>query len=239
MTEARNGSSGWTKLRQVVVATADHQGDLAAVRRAFGLGTGFADDEAAEMGLVDATLPVSSTTYLELVGPSSPSASVAKWLTKVGGRGGYALSVQHPSPASVKERAQARGIRVAADVEVFGYNVVQLHPAGLGLLLELDGIPDPDVWFWDDITPGPEKGALIDEIVAVHIPVANPAETLDLWQDLLGVQAIGPDEIDLSGVRVRFVEGGPSAEWTIQLRRAAGVGEIEVPDLAGIRFELC
>lgn len=229
----------WAKLRQVVVATTDHAGDTAAVRSAFGLGTGFADPEVAEMFLVDATMPVSETGYLEFVAPLDERAAVTKWLTKIGGRGGYALSVQHPDPAGVKARAERAGVRIAADVEVFGYNIVQLHPRDVGLLLELDGIADPQVWFWDDVDPGPEPGAAVDEIVAVHVPVADPAATTALWHELLGLDGPSvPDEIDLGGTRVRFVAGGPSAEWTIQLRRASSGADPAVPELPGVHFEL-
>ncbi|MGN6606728.1 MAG: hypothetical protein ACTHMS_06935 [Jatrophihabitans sp.] len=234
-----SGSKDWAKLRQVVIATTDHEGDVAATRKAFGLGPGFADPEVHEMHLVDATMPVSDTTYLEFVAPIDERAGVHRWLQKIGGRGGYCLSVQHSNPGAAKARAEARGVRAVADVVVFGHNVVQLHPKDMGLLLELDGIDDPDVWFWDDVDPGPESGATVDRIVSVDVPVADPAAMTALWHDVLGFDAsAGATEVDLGETTVHFVPGGPSAQWTVRLRRAEQAGDVTVPELAGVRFEL-
>ena len=38
-----------------------------------------------------------------------------------------------------------------------GHPLFQMHPADVGILLELDGVTDPAVWFWDDVTPGPTR----------------------------------------------------------------------------------
>jgi hypothetical protein len=233
--------SSWAILRQVVIATTDHVGDLTAVRGAFGLGPGFEDPELEKLAMVDATMPVSKESYLEFIAPISDAAGVSKWLNKIGGRGGYVLSVQHPDPLAVKERAVARGIRVPVDVEAFGKPVVQLHPQDVGLLLEVDGITDPRAWFWDDINPGPEADAGIDEVLGVEVPVADPPAMTALWHELLDLGDVQVEnEVQLGGPWVRFVPGGPSADWTVVLRRAdsaAGAGVI-APTLAGISFEL-
>ncbi len=141
----------------------------------------------------------------------------------------------------MKARALARGIRVPVDVEAFGNPVVQLHPQDVGLLLEIDGITDPRAWFWDDINPGPEADAGVDEILGVEVPVADPAAMNALWHDLLDLGAPAKtDEIQLGGTWVRFVAGGPSAQWKIVLRRAdnAAGSSVTAPSLSGITFEL-
>jgi len=230
-------TGSWAKLRQVVIGTTDHVGDVAAVREAFGLGAGFADPEVAHMSLVDATLPVAPGRYLEFVAPTDDTISFAKWLSKIGGRGGYVLSVQHPDPAAVKARAEARGIRVPIDVEAFGKPVIQVHPKDVGLLLEVDGITDPSVWFWDDIDPGPEPGAGVDDIICVEVPVDDPAAMTTLWHELLDLgEPANPSEVDLGGITVRFVPGGPSHEWTVILRRAND--RAVDPGLPGVTFRL-
>lgn len=232
----------WAKLRQVVIGTTEHAADLKAARDAFGLGEGFADPEVAHMSLADCTLPVAPGRYLEFVAPTDPTISFAKWLAKIGGRGGYVLSVQHPDPHAVKERALARGIRVPIDIEAFGKPVIQIHPKDVGLLLEVDGITDPDVWFWDDVDPGPEPDAAVSDIVGVEVPVADPPAMNALWHELLDLgsptasdQNAG-DEIDLGGIVVKFVPGGPSANWTVILRRAKP--SAVDPGLPGITFRL-
>jgi hypothetical protein len=233
--------ASWAVLRQVVIATAEHDDDLAVVRQAFGLGSGFADPGLAERFMDDAILPVSTQTYLEFIAPTNDKAAVFKWLTKIGGRGGYVLSIQHPDVPGVRARALAAGVRIPIDVEVFGYQVIQLHPQEVGVLLEVDGIADPAVWFWDEFNPGPEPGAGIDEIIGVEVPVADPTAMATLWRDLLDLADSGSsDELLLGGGWVRFVPGGPSADWNIVLRRAdndAGKAAT-APSLPGVRFEL-
>ena len=231
------GTGRWAKLRQVVIATTDHDGDLRSVRDAFGLGEGFADDELAELSLADATLAVSAERYLEFVSPTGEGA-LARWLAKIGGRGGYVLSVQHPDPDGVRARALEAGIGIPIDQKAFGHTILQLHPRDLGLVLEVDGIDDPAVWFWDDIDPGPEPGAGVDEVLGVEVPVADPESMVRLWVDLLELAAPeSPDELDLGGAFVRFVAGGPSPAWTVHLRRSPG-HTVSAPDLPGIAFEL-
>ncbi len=122
----------WAILRQVVIATADHAADVAAVRSAFGFGEGFGDPELKDLALLDATMPVSGKRYLELIGPENDTAAVTKWLTKIGGRGGYVLSVQHPDPDAVRARALERGVRVPIDTTALGHTVIQLHPQDVG-----------------------------------------------------------------------------------------------------------
>ena len=128
-------TSGWAKLRQVVVATTEHDADIAALRKAFGLGEGFADPGLKEISLVDATLPVSAERYLELVGPTDEQSPVGRWLAKIGGRGGFVLSVQHPDPDGVRSRATELGVRVPIDELAFGRTVLQLQPKDVGLVL--------------------------------------------------------------------------------------------------------
>ncbi len=230
-------SPSWAKLRQVVIGTMHHDDDVAAVRASFGLGASFADPELHTLSLTDATFPLSSERYLEFVGPTGTTGPVASWLAKVGGRGGFVLSVQHPDAAGVRQRCIAKGVRVAIDTEAFGKPVLQLHPKDVGLVLEIDGITEPSVWFWDDINPGVEPSASVDEIIGVEVPVADPTAMTALWLELLDLgEASAPNEIDLGGAWVRFTPGGPSTNWTVVLHRS---GDAAVdPGLAGVTFEL-
>lgn len=228
----------WAILRQVVIATADHAGDTAAVRAAFGLGEGFDDPELKSINLADATMPVSTSTqrYLEFVAPIADEGPIATWLNKVGGRGGYTLSVQHPDPDAVRARCAELGVRVPIDQLAFGHQILQLHPKDVGLVLEIDGIADRDVWFWDDMDPGPEPGATIDEIVGVEITVPDPAAMTARWVAVMDLpEPSEPNLIEMGGASVRFVEGPASPDWTVLVRRS-GDAEVGDPGLPGITF---
>lgn len=227
----------WAKLRQVIIGTAHHDSDVAAVRESLALGEPFADPEIHELSLVDATFQVSPERYLELVGTTSPTSPMAMWLGKVGPRAGYALSVQHPDPDAVRARCIAAGLRVAIDTVAFGKTVLQLHPKDFGLLLEVDGIDDPDVWFWDDISPGPSATAGIDEVIGVEIPAGDPALLADRWSDVLGIGAPSADhQLDLGGAWVRFIPDDVSREWVVTLRRSSAAAS--APELEGVAFRL-
>jgi hypothetical protein len=205
--------SSWAVLRQVVIATTSLDNDVAAVRAAFGLGIGFQDPEVVKMHMLDTTIPISKDSFLEFIAPVDDRAGVYKWITKIGGRGGYVMSVQHPDPEGVKQRALARGIRVPIEERVSGYHLIQLHPQDVGVLLELDGIADPKAWFWDDINPGPEPDAVVSDIVGVEVPVADPSATAMQWNYLLDLTpGASTQEVQLGSAWVRFVAGGPSAD---------------------------
>ena len=196
----------WAILRHLVLACADAVADSAGLAAQLRLPDGFADPELAAIGLTDRNMPVGQQKYLEVVGPLRPDSYINRWLGRVGGQGGYCLSVQVPDVPACKERARDRGVRLAADQAVMGHPIVQLHPADVGILLELDGIPDPGAWFWDGITPGPRPDAVIDDIVAVTVGVADPVATTTLWADIIGLVPVTPTRLDFTGCAIDFVE---------------------------------
>ncbi|WP_426563832.1 VOC family protein [Angustibacter sp. McL0619] len=234
-----NATTSWARLRQVVIATNEIEADITTLRSAMGFGVGFHDPELLEHGMVDRTFALSDGTYLELVAAVDPQDSLSRWTRKIGGRGGYALSIQHPDVAAVQARALAAGVQVVRAQDAFGFPILQLHPRDTAVLLEADGIADPDVWFWDgvgeDAQPQPE--AAIDSILAVEISVENPAKMATLWRELLDLPAGADDAtVSLGSAQLRFVEGDDTSRWTIVLRRQAG-GAAPSPDLLpGVTF---
>ncbi|MEV4319125.1 hypothetical protein [Actinocrispum sp. NPDC049592] len=233
-------SDTWARLRQVIVATNEIDADTKALRSAFRLGEGFHDPELAEVAMADHTFTLPDLSYLQLVTSLDPTDALGRWTARIGGRGGYALSIQHPDPAGVKARAQELGVRVIFDREVLGHPIVQLHPKDTVILLEADGIADPDVWFWDGMgeQSQPSPDASVDAVVAVQVPVADPRRMGELWHTLLGLTpGADPAVVDMGGPRLRFVTGEDSHHWTITLRRAEDAGELRPDVIPGITFE--
>ena len=234
--------AGWAQLRQVVLATTDIERAGASVRATLGLGPGFADPELDEVGLADDTMPVGPDAFLELVAPVSTDHPVRGYLDRIGGAGGFCLSVQHPDPRAAASRAADLGIRITTTVEEFmGAHIIQLHPADCGVLLELDGIADPARWFWDDrddVVPTPES-ALVEDVVAVDVAVDDPTAMAERWRALMGLPDGTPDQVDLSGRVVRFVhpEGGRRGLVAVDLAARDGVSAA-THDLVGTRVRL-
>jgi predicted nuclease with RNAse H fold len=188
MTENR-----WAELRQVGFAALDHAAAVRAATDLLGLGPGFGDPLLAELNLADFTAPIGPHTYVEVLAPTVPEHSVARWLRRVGGASGWVLSTQVPSLDGVTERAKERGVRIAAQTQAMGHDVVQLHPRDVGVLLELDEFVPRTAWFWDDMETAraaqASRSAKVDDIVAVDVAAADPAAMAATWAAIIGIEA--------------------------------------------------
>ncbi len=194
----------WAILRQLVLATDDAPGEGKRLGDALRLPAGFADPTLEPIRVADCTMPVGPQKFLEVVGPMDDTSFLSPWLAKRGG-GGFCLSVQVSDVWACRERATAAGVRFAADQDVFGHRIVQLRPADVGILLELDGISDPTAWFWDDLTPGPRADAVVDDIVGVRIGTPDPAERAAQWAHIMGLELTSATAFDVSGCTFSFV----------------------------------
>lgn len=221
----------WARLRQVVLAATDLEPAVTTLREGLGLGEGFTDPELADHGLADRTFPLGGSAYLEVVSPMLAEHPVARWLERVGGAGGYCLSVQVPDVVACVSRAVKLDVRVAVEAEAMGHRIVQLHPKDVGLLLELDGIADRDAWFWDDITSGPQVDALADGLLAVEIGVPEPERMAATWAGILDVARPTPASVDL-GAEIRFV---PAQQPRLLAVRLRGTGRVDTT-LVGVRM---
>jgi hypothetical protein len=226
----------WAVLRHLVLAADDALAASARLAAALRLPEGFGDPELAAIELTDRNMPVGTEKYLEVVGPLGAGSYINRWLRRVGGQGGYCLSVQVPDVAACKRRALDRGVRLAADQAVLGHQIIQLHPADAGVLLELDGIADRGRWFWDDITPGPRPDALIDDITAVTVGVPDPAASAALWADIIGLERAAPASLDFSGCAIEFAAHPRGQLLAATFQLAPGADDTTLPDsLLGLR----
>jgi hypothetical protein len=231
----------WTTLRQVIFATDDLEADARTWRDELRLPKGFADPELEHIGIEDCTVPVSADAFIELVAPLQADSPFGKWTEKIGGRGGFGVSVQHPDLGGVRDRAVAAGVRVIVDVEAFGHPVIQLHPADMGMTVEVDGIEDPEVWFWDDLDVAPADDAVIDEVVGVEVPTGDPVALAQRWAAVLGLAEPQDATVQLGGRFVRFVLASAersATDWTLLVRRADASEPEGDRIVAGIRFHL-
>jgi hypothetical protein len=187
MTENR-----WAELRQVGFATLDHAAAVRAATELLELGPGFDDPLLAELNLADFTAPIGPHTYVEVLAPTVPEHSVARWLRRVGGASGWVLSTQVPSLDGVRQRAAEHGVRIAAQTQAMGRDIVQLHPLDVGVLLELDEFLPRTSWFWDDIEAAQaayaSRSAKVDDIVAVDVAAEDPAAMAATWAAIIGIE---------------------------------------------------
>jgi hypothetical protein len=228
-------------MRQVIIGTSEMETASKELRSAFGLAPGFADPILETIGMDDETLRVGDEAHLELVGALSPDASIATWCAKVGGGGGYGLSIQVGDLTPFLERAEALGVRTIADQVVYDHRIVQLKPGDLGLLVELDEIPDPSAWFWDDVEAEVSENPVIDDVLAVEISSPDPVAQAEKWATLfdVSVQHVDVPQIAIGERTVRFVHGDVKMMTGVDVQVAQGVEpETREVVVSGVTFTL-
>jgi hypothetical protein len=211
----------WAKLRQVIIAAQDNAAAAATLRARLGLGRGFVDPGLETINMDDTTLPVGNGSFLEIISPRDATTSLGRWLAKAGGSGGYMLAIQHSDVVGVRRRAREMGIaEVLADV-VQGYELAQFSPWELGLIIEVDGIPDPTVWYWDHLAVQPEADATVNDILEVEVAVQDPDAVVAAWNKLLDLAPSGNRRVNLGDRSVSFVAGAGKPRMTALTLRLA------------------
>jgi hypothetical protein len=207
------------------------------------LGPGFDDRLLAALNLADFTAPIGPHTYVEVLAPTVPEHSVARWLRRVGGASGWVLSTQVPSLDGVTERAAEHGVRIAAQTQAMGHNVVQFHPLDVGVLLELDEFLPRTAWFWDDTETAraaqASRSTKVDNIVAVDVAPHDPGEMAATWAALIGLEPPAPTAdgaaIASSSRTIRFVPAAGGRAGII----AVDLHAIDREHGVGLKGELC
>lgn len=232
-TEQGNGRS-WALLRQVIIAAEDNAAAGALLRSRLGVGAGFVDPGLETINMDDNTIPVGNGSYLEIISPRDAAVSLSRWLAKVGGSGGYMLAIQHSDVVGVRRRAREMGIpEILADV-VQGYELAQFSPWELGIIIEVDGIPDPTVWYWDHLGVQPEPRALVNDIVEVEVAVQDPDAVVAAWNRLLDLEPSGTCKVNLGGRSVSFVAGAGKPRMTSMTLRLAHDQPRDAEQLLGL-----
>jgi hypothetical protein len=233
----------WAELRQVGFATLDQEAAVRTATELLALGPGFGDPLLAAMPLADFTAPVGPGTYVEVLAPTTPDHSVARWLGRVGGASGWVLSTQVPSLDGVKERAAECGVRVAVETRAMGHDIIQLHPLDVGVLLELDAFLPRDAWFWDDMPAARAAHAArttkADNIAAVDVAAADPAAMAATWAAIIGldppVATADGAAIAFSSRTIRFVPATSGRTGIV----AVDVHATDREHGVGVQGELC
>lgn len=188
---------------ELIQATAAGHALSPRPREVLGLPPGFPDPALADWGMVNEILGL-GRTYLELLAPSGPSSPLHKFLAR--GEGGYVVGVRVPDTNALVERALRRGVRIAHRQEFHGADIVQLHPADLGVMLEADLLPDGRHWHYDtwDV-PARPADAPAGDLLAVDIAVDSPEEKAELWAYVLDAPLASATSVQVGSGLVRFV----------------------------------
>lgn len=229
-------------IRQVIIGAGDMEEAGQEMRAAFGLAKGFADPLLEGINMDDETFRVGGESHLELVGALTPEAPIAKWCEKVGGGGGYGLAIQVPALAPFMARAELVGARTIEDIVVYDRRIVQLHPGDLGILVELDEIPEAEQWFWDDVEADASENPVIDDVLAVEISNPDPSALAQKWSTLFDVPVETVDgvlQVAIGARTARFVQGDVKMMTGCDVQVAEGVSpDAREVTVSGVAFTL-
>ena len=232
---------GLMQLRQAVIGVSEVEPAAIQLRKELGLAKGFADPLLAEIGMDDESLVLGDhLSFLEFVAPMRDDVSLARWLAKGGGPGRYALSIQVDDVEPYLARMAELGLGVAGDVVAYGYRLVQLLPKQIGLLLELDEVPDPKAWFWDSIDKEYPADPQVDSFTSLELTSPDPAAQSAVWGALFDVPVSADHTIHLGDLPVSFVEGPRAMMSGIGLARSADsrLAAGSSLTLDGVRFDI-
>jgi hypothetical protein len=191
------------ELIQATVAAGALAPAAEAARAALGLPPGFDDPELDGWGMVNEILDL-GRTYLEIIAPSGDASPLHRFLAR--GEGGYLVGVRVPDTDALAARAAERGVRIAHRQEFHGADILQLHPADLGVMVEADRIPDGRHWHYDDWdVPARPADATTGDLLAVDVAVDDPARTAGLWAFLLDAEPVSATSLRAGGGVIRFV----------------------------------
>ena len=179
------------RLRQVALIARQIAPVAAALETIFALRVAFRDPAVGVFGLANGVLPVGGD-FLEVLEPTRPDASGARYLTRRAGDAGYMVIVQDDDVLAHRARLEAAGVRVIAARDAGRYRFTHFHPADCaGVLLSIDEVKGAD---WrgarGDWPPaGPDwrnfESPISLGIRAVTLQARDPQAAAERWSMLL------------------------------------------------------
>jgi hypothetical protein len=242
------------RLRQVCLiahALEPVVGDLTAV---LGLTVVHRDPAVAMFGLQNAILPVGDC-FLEVVAPIEDGTAATRFLERRG-PGGYMVILDTDDLAPWRSHLVEHGVRIAADLEVDGYNGLQLHPADTGgPLREINwsrgwetGAYHPAGAQWRPSLAASDCLELREVLVAATAPEAlarrwaeilrhpvGPGLAIALDRGVVRLETARLGGDGLSGITVAAAD--PEAIRQAAVRRGCPVGPDHI-EIGGIRIRL-
>jgi hypothetical protein len=154
------------------------------------------DPNVAQYGLENFLLPIGSN-FIEVVAPSMGDTAAGRYFERRKGDGGYMVITQVDSraiQAEIRQRAEAKGIRVAHEVEREGWNFFQLHPGDMvASFLDIGWDEQENFeghWYpagglsWQDKV----KRDVTADILGVELQSEDPMKLGNLWSSVIDCQ---------------------------------------------------
>lgn len=181
------------RLRQLALVARSLEPAASQLCRTLGTHVVFRDPAVAAFGLENVVVPVGGD-FLEIVVPTTPTASAGRYLEKVG-PGGYMVILECADAFAAGARATARGRREVYRIDRPDYRSVHFHPSDFGgVILSVDttGAADFAARFarWPPAGPTWRKeadAADLEGLVRATLTVSDPLSEGERWAQALGL----------------------------------------------------
>lgn len=227
-------SGSFPRIRQVALVAEDLAATRTVLESGLGLRQPFADAGVGTFGLENAVYEAGSD-FLEVVSPKQEGTTAGRWMSRIGGDGGYMVIFQladFEELAAARARAREAGIREVWEHDGEDISSAHLHPKDTtGAIVSIDACRDQDSWRWGG--PRWEHGQPADSylgggLTSVVIEVEDVEDTRRRWAAFLGC---APERLP-SGQTIRLVPAaeGQAARGVIALEMAvtSPAGSVEV-----------
>lgn len=218
---------GYLRLRQICLAVPQLEPAMADLEAILGVACAYRDPLVERFGVRNAVYPV-GLSFLELVAPLRPDATSARFVARGSARGAYMAIFNCDDPAPYRERAQAMGVRIAAEFTHEGFVGVQLHPRDCrATMIEFDHTPgerDLRGPYYPAGGTGWPHALRLERVAAMpqaELRSPDPAGLAAHWSCLLGrplAVADGAPAIEVELCRLRFVPGPDEALASLTLQ---------------------
>lgn len=225
------------EFRQLVLLTGDLEGTLAQARKEFEVPNGFRDEVAlAKVGMKHEVFGF-DRTYVEVCEPINPESPAARSLERKGDSG-FMVVLQVPDSEAMVERAKALDLKPLVLKDHHGSVLSQWHPRDFGTIAEFDEMRPADSWHFAPEIYETRGNSVVEDIVAVHLAVADPTAMAERWAAVTGAP-IAEDGVSLlaGGAVLHFatVEGA-SGVHAVECRVADRLRAGETIRLGGVDF---
>ncbi len=231
------------RLRQAVLVASALEPVATALRSALELDEPFRDPGVGAFGLENVVFALGDC-FLEVVSPTQADTAAGRYLTRLGGDGGYMVIFDLEDLEGARSRALGLGVRVVWQIDLPDISGTHLHPADMhGAIVSLDRSHPYGTWRWGGPAWTDQIGAgAPGRLAGITVAVADPVAVAARWGEVLGVAVSGGEGpmLRLDGGDVRFTtadgeQGEGLVEIALELPNELPGGE-EVLELGGVRL---
>jgi hypothetical protein len=128
-------------------------------------------------------------TYIEICQPIDPESSMGRRAARADS--GFMVVIQVDDAAAMLDRAAALELTPLFTKDLHGSPISQWHPRDFGTIAEIDEMRPSDSWHFAPAIYAARSTAVVEDIVATELAVADPEAMAQRWAAVVGAPAEG------------------------------------------------